>query len=376
MKKWISNLLSGPNGVFGKPSTEAGHSLTVGKLAADIVCSSYRGSPCLVIDSNGEQTLDDIWRTSDDHHTNLTDRLRVFSFGNPLSSYHYNPLKHGNADQIFRKVQCALDLDINERQVFGVTEALRTVVNAVVHLKMQISFGDIAKIFRDPQALEDIDRDLTASFEAGVAGALACQRSLRSASSSFFYEPVFAKLATDLDDFDRVLNASMNLAAPGLDVTAVIPERQIVFFQLNLASTGSVGRRLGRMIVEDLNISMTNKLKMLPHDRGNCSVFIGEAIDFGGPALLDILRTSRASGLAVRLYARDGLELDLAYNGFVRGILNNTLKIPAQKIGAAQEVAIPTGPEIPVLIISEREAEAPGFLTEEHRRKYFSGLSQ
>ena len=288
------------------------------------------GLPCVIIDPKGEDsTLEEIKRVARIFGINLDRRLKVFTMSKPDKSCRYNPLKHGNANQLKDRIMEALNWSEQYYQSIS-GSYLTAITSCAEHLGITMTLDYVSKIMTDKSVQSELTKMLRVKIEAGDTHALELFNRMNlffskskdeelsglAAQIAILNNPTFGKLLSFEDD-----------SLPEIDLREIRKSGGIAYFQLDTLGNGDSARRLGRMIVEDLKSLSSEIYKTEPDEskRVFFPIFIDEFGSFVSKEFIEILKQSRGSRFALHLFCQGLEDLDLVSKEFRRQVISNTL---------------------------------------------------
>ncbi len=287
--------------------------------------------PVVIIDPKGEDsTLEEIIRLGRLLTSDFDERFQLFSMSKPKNSFKYNPLKHGNANQLKDRIMEALTW--SEQYYQSVAGSFLTELTAATeYLGQRLTLDRISKLlsFKEEQAallklLKDrfqmapgnehaleLMNTLTQFFSKHKEDAL----SGLSAQISILNNPTFGGLL------------SFDLADNEIDFRDSRKNGKIAYFQLDTLGNADSARRLGRMVIEDLKSLASEVYKTEPNSsqRPFFPVFIDEFGSFATREFIEFLKQSRGANFAIHLFCQGLEDLDTVSPEFRRQVISNTM---------------------------------------------------
>ncbi len=288
--------------------------------------------PCVVIDPKGEDsTLDTIIRLGRKLDPNFEQRFKVFKMSRPEASASYNPLKHGNANQLKDRVLEALTWSEQFYQAMA-GEFLTVLTGCTEYLKIPLTLDIVSRHLSRKEDREVLLTQLQKKAQGGDAKA----DSLFELASNLFKKLKTEDLA-GLHAQLSILNnptighlLSFSNADQEIDLREVLAKNQIAYFQLDILDNADTARRLGRMVVEDLKGLASHVYRTVPEsDRQFFPVFIDEFGSFASKEFVEFLKQSRGANFAAHLFCQGMEDLDVVSPEFRRQSSAN----PITKIG-------------------------------------------
>jgi type IV secretory pathway TraG/TraD family ATPase VirD4 len=294
--------------------------------------------PVVVIDPKGEDsTLNEIIRLGKILNPNFEDRFRLFSMSKPDSSCRYNPLKHGNANQLKDRIMEAMNW--SEQFYQSVSGSFLTALTACTeYAGIPLTLDYVSRLLTQKEIQSQLIRNLKKKVDSGDEKAL----ELLNRVNVFFSkakEDELAGLGAQISilnnpTFGHLLSFETNDDIVEIDLKEVRRNSQIAYFQLDTLGNGDSARRLGRMIVEDLKSLSSDVYKTEPHekDRVFFPIFIDEFGSFAAAEFIELLKQSRGAQFALHLFCQGLEDLDKVSPEFRRQVMTNTLTKIAGRI--------------------------------------------
>ncbi|MBU6375025.1 MAG: type IV secretion system DNA-binding domain-containing protein [Bdellovibrionales bacterium] len=285
--------------------------------------------PCVVIDPKGESSSLELIREygnrlSDDFET----RLQVFSMSSPGTSANYNPLKHGNANQLKDRMMEAFVW--SEPYYQNVSASFLTAFTACTEfLGISLNLERVSKILLAKEERAAILKQLQEKFNSGDQHAL----ELFHLISPFFSKAKEEELS-GLGAQISILNnptfghlLSFEKAAKEIDLRHIRKTGGIAYFQLDTLGNGDSARRLGRMIIEDLKSMSSEVYKSEPNenDRIFFPIFIDEFGSFASREFIEFLKQSRGAKFGIHAFCQGLEDMDAVTSEFRRQVISNTM---------------------------------------------------
>lgn len=311
------------------------HSLIIGATGAGkttlmvnmILHAIKHGHACVIIDPKGEDsTLAEIVRYGRRLCTKFDSRFHLFSISKPKKSYQYNPLKHGNANELKDRIMEALVWSEQYYQNIA-GEFLTAFTACTEYLGIVLSLERVSRVlsFKDEQA--EILKALKKKFNDGDAQAL----DLYNLLQSFFAKTkesdlsgLIAQIAIlNNPTFGKLL--SFHSSENEIDLRHIRKNGGIAYFQLNTLANGDSARRLGRMIVEDLK-SVASEVfnNEAESERLFFPIFIDEFGSFATKEFIEFLKQTRGAKFGNHLFCQGLEDLDVVTPQFRRQVMTNT----------------------------------------------------
>ncbi len=113
--------------------------------------------------------------------------------------------------------------------------------------------------------------------------------------------------------------------AKEIDLLDVMKKNQIAYFQLNLNGYGFLGKKIGKILVQDLKV-ISSQIQSGQVDFK--PLFLGVLIDefgsFATPDFSDFLKQVRSAGIGVHLFCQGLADLNVVSQSFSNQVLENT----------------------------------------------------
>lgn len=311
-------------------------------LMMNLILHAIRhGQPCVVIDPKGENsTLDTIIRLGRALSPDFDERFRLFALSRPAASASYNPLKHGNANQLKDRIMEALNWSEQFYQSLA-GEFLTVLTGCTEYLNIPLSLAVVARHLGRKE-----ERD-------GLLNQLQKKAKLGDSKADELFElasVLFKKLRPeDLAGLHAQLSIlnnptighllSFSTAPQELDLREVLAKNQIAYFQLDTLGNADTARRLGRMVVEDLKGLASEVYRTVAEtDRKFFPVFIDEFGSFASKEFIEFLKQSRGANFAAHLFCQGMEDLDVVSREFRRQASSNPMTKIALRLDDSETV--------------------------------------
>ena len=331
------NLKNGE--VVGLNQTQrTAHVLTVGATGTGkttaminmILHAVANNLPCVVIDPKGEDsTLEEVIRIGRKLVPDFDEKFELFSMSKPQQSFKYNPLKHGNANQLKDRIMEAFTW--SEQYYQSIAGSFLTELTATTeYLGLCLNLDRISKILRFKEEQAEILKKLRDRFqESGDQYALNLYNNL-----STFFNKSKEDALSGLNAQITILNnptfgglLSFDNAISEIDFRDSRKKSKIAYFQLDTLGNADSARRLGRMIIEDLKSLASEVYKTEPDSRTRIffPVFIDEFGSFATREFIEFLKQSRGANFGIHLFCQGLEDLDSVSPEFRRQVISNTM---------------------------------------------------
>jgi type IV secretory pathway TraG/TraD family ATPase VirD4 len=285
--------------------------------------------PCVVIDPKGESSSLELIRKYGNHLSeDFESRLQVFSMSSPATSANYNPLKHGNANQLKDRMMEAFVW--SEPYYQNVSASFLTAFTACTEfLGIPLNLERVSKILLAKEERAAILKKLQEKFDSGNQRALELfhlispffskakeeELSGLGAQISILNNPTFGHLLS----FEKIGNE--------IDLRQIRKTGGIAYFQLDTLGNGDSARRLGRMIIEDLKSMSSEVYKSEPNenDRIFFPIFIDEFGSFASREFIEFLKQSRGAKFGIHAFCQGLEDMDAVSPEFRRQVISNTM---------------------------------------------------
>lgn len=287
--------------------------------------------PVIIIDPKGEQgDISFIQQMFLDCGRKKED-FELFSLAQPDSSFGYNPLLKGTAQQIRAKIMDGLELNHEYyKAVSG--QILSTLITALKVLKKPVSFKILHRLLTDNESIEQLKEDLS---QSQVSDSLTLIKSINSFLP--FDKRDISGLVSQIDllncyEFKGLLSPKDRAE---IVLSDTIKNNKVAYFQMNVNGYGDISKRIGKMIVQDLKVLSSqihaNQVDFQPRF---VPCFIDEFGSFASADFSDFLKQVRSAGIGVHLFFQTLADLKLISHGFEEQVFGNT----ATKIIFRQDV--------------------------------------
>jgi GTPase SAR1 family protein len=300
--------------------------------------SVLRGDPCVIIDPKGEDsTYLEVYEFM--KGLNIESRLKRFSMSKPDESYHYNPLKYGNANQLKDRIMEALNWSEQYYQSMA-GSYLTALTSATTHLKMTLTLDLISRLLSYKEEQAALLRKLKELFQAGDPHAL----SLYERVNHFFSQKgdqlggLHAQIAIlNNPTFGHILSTPH--PDKEIDLRQMRRGSGVAYFQLDTLGNADSARRLGRMIIEDLK-SISSEVYRSEVDEARLfyPIYIDEFGSFASEEFIEFLKQSRGAKFGLHLFCQGLEDLDTISTEFRRQVLSNSLSKIALRVDDSSTV--------------------------------------
>ena len=295
----------------------------------------WLGRPCVIIDPKGDGALfEELKRVAELFKIDITTRLKLFEMSSPNTSCSYNPLKHGNANQLKDRIMEALNW--SEQYYQSVAADYLTVITACAeYLKITLTLDYLVKMITVKTVRSALEAKLEAEIKKGDQHALDLFQRTKMLFSkdkeevltgmvsqlAILNNPTFGKLLS----FDAVDKNDINKSE--LDLREIRKTGGIAYFKLDTLGNADSARRLGRMIVEDLKSLSSEVYKTEPVEANRVffPIYIDEFGSFVSKEFIEMLKQARGSKMALHLFCQGLEDLDIVSPQFRRQVISNTL---------------------------------------------------
>ncbi len=314
------------------------HMLTIGatgtgksNLMTNLILHAIRHrQPCVVIDPKGESSsLESICEIARKISPDFDSRLRVFSMSNPNTSAKYNPLKHGNANQLKDRIMEAFVW--SEQYYQNVAASFLTALTSTTEfLGIPLTLAELSRILTSKDRRTELLQKLQDSFEK--------QKNHYAMELFHLLKPFFEK--SKVDDLSglaaqiSILNnptfgslLSFDKAEREIDLRDIRKNSGIAYFQLDTLGNADSARRLGRMIIEDLKSLSSEIYKTEPNEKDRIffPIFIDEFGSFASREFIEFLKQSRGAKFAIHPFCQGLEDMDAVSPEFRRQVISNTM---------------------------------------------------
>ena len=295
----------------------------------------WRGRPCVIIDPKGDGALfEELKRVAKVFKIDITARLKLFEMSSPNTSCSYNPLKHGNANQLKDRIMEALNW--SEQYYQSVAADYLTVITACAeYLKITLTLDYLVKMITVKAVRSALEAKLEAEIKKGDQHALDLFQRTKMLFSkdkeevltgmvsqlAILNNPTFGKLLS-FEAIDK-----NDISKSELDLREIRKTGGIAYFKLDTLGNADSARRLGRMIVEDLKSVSSEVYKTEPDEskRVFFPIYIDEFGSFVSKEFIEMLKQARGSKMALHLFCQGLEDLDIVSPQFRRQVISNTL---------------------------------------------------
>ena len=294
----------------------------------------WRGRPCIIIDPKGDGALwNELNRVAKVFKIDISGRIKVFDMSVPKTSARYNPLKHGNANQLKDRIMEALNW--SEQYYQSISADYLTVVTATAELlNITLTLDYIMQMITDDKVRELLKKRLNevALRKDGVNCELALSLHTRlgllfSKDKADALSGMVSQLALlNNPTFGPLLSFQGNVENE-LDLREIRKTSGIAYFRLDTLGNADSARRLGRMIVEDIKSLSSEVYKTEPDEKKRVffPIYIDEFGSFVSKEFIEMLKQARGSRMAMHLFCQGLEDLDIVSPQFRRQVISNTL---------------------------------------------------
>ena len=285
--------------------------------------------PCVIIDPKGESSsLQQIREFGRKLDSNFDRRLKVFSMSEPKISCRYNPLKHGNANQLKDRLMEALVW--SEQYYQNISASFLTAFTACTeYLKIPLNLNQVSKILLAKEERASILKQLQIKFDEGDRYAL----ELHNLISPFFSKSKDDELSGLVAQISVLNNPTFGklLSFQGseneIDLRSIRKNGGIAYFQLDTLGNADSARRLGRMIIEDLKSLSSDVYKTESNENARVffPIFIDEFGSFASKEFIEFLKQSRGAKFGIHLFCQGFEDMDAVSPEFRRQVISNTM---------------------------------------------------
>ncbi len=280
------------------------------------------GQPCIIVDPKAEDsTLEMVRRLGRALDPTFDERFLVFSMSKPEKSASYNPLKHGNANQLKDRILEALNW--SEQYYQSVAGSFLTIlISCTEHLKIRLTLDFVAKATIRAEVRAEIQKRLVERAKAGDA---------RAGELMEVFSALMKKMKPEdlvgLQAQLSILNnptighlMSFKTATREIDLREALAKNQIIYFQLDTLGNADTARRLGRMLLEDLKGLTSFVYNTTPDEsqRKFLPVFIDEFGAFASREFIELLKQAGGAKIALHLFSQGLEDLDVVSKEFGR----------------------------------------------------------
>ncbi|MFZ3229926.1 MAG: helicase HerA-like domain-containing protein [Pseudobdellovibrio sp.] len=281
--------------------------------------------PIIIIDPKGDMNdVEKIRQLSE--ISGRGDKFKLFTLSFPESSISYNILKVGTPEQLKSKLVEALDL---EHEFYGAIAAqylgLLFDILDFLDLRKDLNLSILYKFLTSPNELGKIEnriRELARSEE--TIDVISKMQSLKSIERKHL-EGLIAQISSlCLNEFKGIISGNRKNEA-GLDIISALNNKEIIYFQLSLGAYGDVGKRFGKLVIQDLKLvtSLIQAGRVTKEfDFGVC--FIDEAGSFLCKSFAELLKTIRSIGIGLNIFFQSIADLRTISPEFAEQIMGNT----------------------------------------------------
>lgn len=282
-----------------------------------------------MIDPKGESSSLELIRSfGNSWSEDFEKRLQVFSISAPVISAKYNPLKHGNANQLKDRMMEAFVW--SEPYYQNVSASFLTAFTACTEfLGIPLSLEVVSKILLSKEERAAILKQLQMKFDSGNQRAL----DLFHLISPFFSkskEEELSGLGAQISilnnpTFGHLLSFQKN--ENEIDLRHIRKSGGIAYFQLDTLGNADSARRLGRMIVEDLKSMSSEVYKNEPNESERIffPIFIDEFGSFASREFIEFLKQSRGAKFGIHAFCQGLEDMDVVSSEFRRQVISNTM---------------------------------------------------
>ncbi len=285
------------------------------------------GRPCVIIDPKGDDsTLREIINLGRKLDPQFDKRFHLFSMSRPEQSCKYNPLKHGNANQLKDRIMEALNW--SEQHYANMAGEFLTDFTAVIkYLGIELNLKRLSRILLYKEEQAKLQKMILVRQKKGDEDALELWNKLQihfSQSHASSLAGLQAQISIlDNPTFGKLL--SFETADREIDLRDIRKTNGIAYFQLNTLGNGDSARRLGRMVIEDLK-ALTAEIYDTESDESKrrfFPVFIDEFGSFAAKEFIEFLKQSRGARMGVHLFSQGFEDLDVVSKEFRRQVKAN-----------------------------------------------------
>ncbi len=315
-----------------------------GKTTLQLILALHavrHGQPLVILDPKGDLSSLEQWiKQGRKLSPDFDQRFRAFTMSDPKRSASYNPLKHGNANQIKDRIMEALNWSEQYYQsVAG--DFLTLLTSSSEYVGVPLTLESVSHFMLSREKHASVSKLLKKKADEGdIKAEILKER----------FDLLLKKMKPDdllgLQSQLGILNnptlghlLSFQDAENEIDLNAVLEKNQIAYFQLDTLGNPDTARRLGRMIVEDLKGLASQVFHEVPEEKRKFfPIFIDEFGSFASKEFVEFLKQSRSAKFAVHLFSQGSEDLDVVSKEFGRQARSNPMTKIALRLDDSETV--------------------------------------
>jgi hypothetical protein len=322
-------------------NARTGHFLCVGvtgsgksTLMFNLILHAIKHSrPLVIIDPKGSnQFIDKLQKVGPSIHPKFEDRFKLFSLSLTERSCFYNPLKHGNSTQIKDKIVGSLNWSENFYRDQA-ANFLTQYTAAKELLGDEVTFRDLSRVLLFREAQSELLARLQKCFNSESNTQIQAHM-IHERLSSYFTKAKNQELSglasqisiLDNLNFGSLLSFKRGHSTREIDFREVIAQNQIAYFHMDTLGHEDSGRRLGRVILQDLKALASDILRGLvanPRDeKFFFPIFIDEFGAFASVDFIEFLKQCREAGFSNHMFCQGLEDLDVVSPEFRRQVVS------------------------------------------------------
>ena len=296
--------------------------------------SLKHGHPVIIVDPKGEKK--DILEMKERAAFYGREKdFSLFSLSFPDESYVYNPLANGTSEQIKARLIDGLRF---EHEYFKAQASLwlGAVLYALEVLGETATFARLRELLSSKEKLRVLQKSInklkTHRHKQRLKSGLASTFQIKSSDLA----GVFAQVSSiDSAVFTEIISPDKATTKQELELSDVLANKKIAYFQMNVNGYGDISRRIGRIILQDLKV-LSNQIQagQRHFNYDFCACFVDEFGSFATRDFADFLKMARSSRIGIHLFCQGLADLKTINSEFKEQIIGNT----ANKIIFRQDV--------------------------------------
>ncbi len=287
-------------------STGSGKTTLLKSLYAD---ACKKRQPVIIIDPKGNNKTVEEFRQIAIALGVPPEKFKLFSIINPEASSRYNPLARGTSMQIRDRTMGSLTWSESFYQLQASTW-LGGAIEILKALNIEVTVHVLHKMLVDRKYLDELEKIITTLPDKDRGKNLLERLRINAKASAQNLDGLIAQLK-DLDnlEFGHLLNP--NDPATTIELSNVIANSEIVYFQLNVMAYEISASVIGKLILQDLK-SLASQIhgEVINVKTDFLPIFVDEFGSFAIEGFIDFLKMCRDVRFANHLFFQSLADLD------------------------------------------------------------------
>ena len=275
-----------------------------------------QGRGLILIDGKADNSLlEKLWGYA--IRANREKDFRLFSLSHLDSSYPFNPLLGGTAEEITERVFNAFEFE-NPYYRSLQYEVMGQVMRIMEANGITPTFQRIIQMISDPPLLQsEVDKVEDVTLRRWVEKFKLLSQSDRDMRTS--------GLLSALGQFSNGKTASLfNSDENAISLDEVLAKNQIVYFQLPVLLSPFLGKATGKLILQSLQAAVANRHRGRDKEKRFFSVFLDDFSEYLYPGFVSILNKSRSANVGI-VFAHQALgDIQTLGEPIANSILTNS----------------------------------------------------